>query len=74
MSLPALLPVEHPDRPLGHRVVSEDVLAVVLELDAPGAGCHDARDLSISTFRLMLLHGLPLGLMRGWHWKWSVDS
>ena len=74
MSLPALLPVENPDRLLGHRVVPEDVLAVVLELDAPGAGGHDARNLSVSTFRLMLLHRLPLGLMRGWHGKWSVDS
>ena len=62
--LPALLPVEHPDRPLGDGVVLEDVLAVVLELDVLGAGGHDAGDLPVPALRLVPLHDLSLGLVR----------
>ena len=62
--LPALLPVEHPDRPLGDGVVLEDVLAVVLELDVLGAGGHDAGDVPVPALRLVPLHDLSLGLVR----------
>ena len=60
--VPALPPVEHPDRPLGHRVALEDVLAVVLELDVRGAAGHDAGHVSVPALGLVPLHLFPLGL------------